>query len=233
MLDMGFEPQLRRIISQIRPDRQTLMWSATWPREIQHLARDICREQPTKVTVGRIESRANPDIRQDVRVVGELDKRQHFLDWLQGVCPPHGEAPRVLIFVETKRAADALVRELRQEQFSAIAIHGDKDQRERDAAMHRFRTGQTNILVATDVAQRGLDVKDVRYVVNYDVPKTVEDYVHRIGRTGRAGAAGVAVTFFGCDFRTPDRVRMARGLVKAMRDVGQEPPKELLQLTQI
>merc|ERR1719433_2429177 len=93
MLDMGFEPQLRRIISQIRPDRQTLMWSATWPREIQHLARDICREQPVKVLIGSTETEANADIRQEIRVIPELDKRQRFFDWLREVCPPHGEQP--------------------------------------------------------------------------------------------------------------------------------------------
>jgi len=232
MLDMGFEPQLRRIISQIRPDRQTLMWSATWPKEIQHLARDICREQPLKVTVGAVESQANPSIRQDVRVVTELDKRGRFMEWLREVSPPHGEQPRILIFVETKRAADALARELKYEQFRSAAMHGDKDQRERDSILHQFRVGQTNILIATDVAQRGLDIKDIRYVVNFDVPKTIEDYVHRIGRTGRAGANGTAVTFFGFDFPTPDRIRMARSMVKVMRDVGQEPSQELLRISQ-
>jgi len=232
MLDMGFEPQLRRIISQIRPDRQTLMWSATWPREIQHLARDICQEQPVKVTVGRVESQANPDIRQDVRVVRELDKRNHFTEWLREVCPAGGARPRVLVFVETKRAADALARELQHEQFDVSVIHGDKEQRQRDSAMHQFRTGKCHILIATDVAQRGLDIKDVRFVVNYDTPKTIEDYVHRIGRTGRAGASGDAVTFFGYDFPTPDKVRLARGLVKAMRDVGQEPSDELRHIAE-
>jgi len=230
MLDMGFEPQLRRIISQIRPDRQTLMWSATWPREIQHLARDICREQPVKVIIGSKETQANADIRQVVHVIPELDKRKHFFSWIQEVCPPQGEQPRILIFMETKRGADALVGELKYEQFPAAAIHGDKTQRERDSIMHQFRTGRTNILVATDVAQRGLDVRDVRFVVNYDMPKTIEDYVHRIGRTGRAGVQGTAVTFFGFDFPTPDRVRFARRLADVMRQAGQEPPPELRQI---
>jgi len=232
MLDMGFEPQIRRIISQIRPDRQTLMWSATWPKQIQHLARDICKEQPVKVMVGQVESQANPSITQDVRVVRELDKRGCFFDWLREVSPQNVEQPRILVFVETKRGADALARELKQEQFQVSALHGDKDQRERDSILHRFRTGETPILIATDVAQRGLDVKDVRYVVNYEVPKTIEDYVHRIGRTGRAGAQGTAVTFFGFDFPTPDRVRMARSLSKVMRDVGQEPPQELERIAE-
>jgi len=227
MLDMGFEPQIRRIVSQIRPDRQTLMWSATWPREIQHLARDFCREQALKVTVGKVASQANPDIKQEVYVINELNKRQRFFDWLKAVSPAGGEQPRILVFAETKRGADALCRELRHEHFPAAAIHGDKEQRERDSIMHQFRSGQRSILVATDVAQRGLDIKDIRYVVNYDVPKTIEDYVHRIGRTGRAGIGGTAVTFFGYDYPTPDRVRMARCIIKTMEDVGQQPPTVL------
>merc|ERR1712232_644230 len=126
--------------------------------------------------------------------------------------------------------ADALARELQYQNLSANAIHGDKDQRQRDRVMADFKTGRVNILVATDVAQRGLDIKNVRFVCNYDVPKTLEDYIHRIGRTGRAGATGTAVTFFPADAYTPDVIRMARGISKAMRDVGQSPPDGLLQI---
>merc|ERR1712023_613657 len=140
------------------------------------------------------------------------------------------EQPRILIFTDTKRAADALCRALKQEQFQAVAIHGDKDQRERDRALNAFRNGRTRILVATDVAQRGLDIKDVSYVVNYDMPKSVEDYIHRIGRTGRAGVSGTSVTFFGCDHVTSDKARMARGLAKVIEDTGQTPPEGLLRI---
>ena len=230
MLDMGFEPQLRRVVSQVRPERQTLMWSATWPTNIQHLVTDFCKEEMLKVTIGIAAAKANPDIRQDVRVVTELDKKQRFFEWLQEVSPPHGIQPRVLVFTDTKRAADALCRELRYEQYAASAIHGDKDQRERDSILYQFRKGQVRILVATDVAQRGLDIKDVAYVVNYSMPNTIEDYVHRIGRTGRAGAQGTAVSFFTCDFGTSDKVRMARGLVRVMQDAGQQPPEALKKL---
>lgn len=227
MLDMGFEPQLRRIVSQIRPDRQTLMWSATWPQEVQSLAATFCRERPLKVQVGHAGARANPDIRQEIRVCTELDKRQRFFDWLKEVSPESGTQPRILVFVDTKRSADALCRELKYERYSAAAMHGDKDQRERDSILQQFRTCETNILVATDVAQRGLDIKDIRFVVNYDVPKTIEDYIHRIGRTGRAGNGGTAVTFFGCDRGTADRVRMARNIAEVMQGVGQQPPDGL------
>jgi len=230
MLDMGFEPQLRRVVSQIRPERQTLMWSATWPREIRHLVRDFCQEQPLKATIGSMESRANPAITQEVHLVTELDKRGRFFDWLKGVSCTAGEQPRILVFTETKRGADALCRELIYEQFPAAAIHGDKEQLERERIMHHFRTGRVSILVATDVAQRGLDVKGIRYVVNYDVPKTIEDYIHRIGRTGRAGEGGHAVTFLGCDHCTPHRVHMARLMSRVIQDAGQEPPDELCRL---
>merc|ERR1712048_712586 len=230
MLDMGFEPQLRRIVSQVPPDRQTLLWSATWPKEVQRLARDFCQD-PLKLIIGRAEeTRANPDVHQQVVLTSELDKRRRFLEWMEEVSPTGTPEPRVLVFTETKRGADALCRELRNNQFHAAAIHGDKEQRERDRLLHDFRSGKTKILVATDVAQRGLDIKEVRFVVNYDVPKTVEDYVHRIGRTARAGATGTAITFFGYDYATPDRIRMARGIMKVMQDVGQEPPVELCRL---
>jgi len=228
MLDMGFEPQIRKIVSQIRPDRQTLMWSATWPKEIQRLARDFCREDPVKLTIGSEELSINPDITQQIEVVGEYEKREKFMSWIRQACSGN---QKVLVFTETKRGADALCRELQYQQLSASAIHGDKEQRERDRTLHQFKTGHVSVLIATDVAQRGLDIKDVAYVVNYDVPKTMEDYIHRIGRTGRAGAKGTALTFFPAEAYTPDMIRMARNIVKSMRDIGQTPPEALVNLT--
>jgi ATP-dependent RNA helicase DDX5/DBP2 len=227
MLDMGFEPQIRKVVSQIRPDRQTLMYSATWPKEIQRLARDFCREDPVKLTIGSEELSMNPNITQQIEVVGDYDKRDRFMSWMRNVVKPD---EKVLVFTETKRGADSLCRELQYQQFSANAIHGDKEQRQRDRILGEFRSGHTNILVATDVAQRGLDISDVAYVANYDVPKTHEDYIHRIGRTARAGKQGVAVTFFPADVYTPDVVRMARSISKCMRDVGQPPPQSLLDI---
>jgi ATP-dependent RNA helicase DDX5/DBP2 len=227
MLDMGFEPQIRKVVSQIRPDRQTLLWSATWPKEIQRMARDFCREDPVKVTIGSEELSTNPDITQQIEVVGEFEKRDRFMSWIKEAA---GGDERVLVFTETKRGADSLCRELQYQQMSAAAIHGDKDQRTRDRCLAEFKSGRTNVLIATDVAQRGLDIKDVRFVVNYDVPKTLEDYIHRIGRTGRAGAKGTAVSFFPADAYTPDMIRMARSIAKCMRDVGQEPPRALVDL---
>jgi len=231
MLDMGFEPQIRKVVSQIRPDRQTLMWSATWPKEIQRLARDFCREDPIKLTIGTEELSLNPNITQQIEVVGEYEKRDRFMHWIQNCGVTNGGDKKVLVFTETKRGADALCRELQYRQLSAAAIHGDKEQRERDSTLNNFKLGRCNILIATDVAQRGLDIKDVTYVVNYDVPKTLEDYIHRIGRTGRAGAKGTAVTFFPAESYTPDMIRMARGISAQMKNIGQEPPLALLELT--
>ncbi|CAE7687656.1 DBP2 [Symbiodinium microadriaticum] len=238
MLDMGFEPQIRKVVSQIRPDRQTLMWSATWPKEIQRLARDFCREDPIKLTIGTEELSLNPNITQQIEVVGEFDKRDRFMSWIKSVAAE--EDIKVLVFTEwlgpfNVYATFALRARARQNEawyqnLSANAIHGDKEQRQRDKTLHDFKTGRCNILIATDVAQRGLDIKDVAFVVNYDVPKTLEDYIHRIGRTARGGAKGTAVTFFPADAYTPDMIRMARAIGKAMRDVGQAPPKELLDL---
>jgi ATP-dependent RNA helicase DDX5/DBP2 len=228
MLDMGFEPQIRKVVSQIRPDRQTLLYSATWPREIQRLARDFCREDPIKMTVGSEELTSNADITQQIEVVGEYEKRERFMSWIREV---GASGQKVLVFTETKRGADALCRELQYSQMSAAAIHGDKEQRQRDRCLADFRSGRTTILIATDVAQRGLDIKDVAYVVNYDVPKTIEDYIHRIGRTGRAGAKGTAVTYFPAEAYTPDMIRMARKIAQTMREVGQSPPDALLMLT--
>jgi len=227
MLDMGFEPQIRKVVSQVRPDRQTLMWSATWPREIQRLARDFCREDPIKLTIGSEELSTNPDITQQIEVVGDFEKRSRFMEWIKSAA---GQTSRVLVFTETKRGADSLCRELQYQQLNAQAIHGDKDQRQRDRCIADFKSGRCNILVATDVAQRGLDIKDVKFVCNYDVPKTLEDYIHRIGRTGRAGAKGTAVTFFPAESYTPDVIRMARLIAKAMREVKQSPPDALLNL---
>jgi len=227
MLDMGFEPQIRKVVSQIRPDRQTLMWSATWPKEIQRLARDFCREDPVKLTIGPQELAMNPDIQHQIEVVGDYDKRDRFMSWIRSAV---SDTQKVLVFTETKRGADSLCRELQYQQFNAAAIHGDKEQRQRDRILSEFRSGRCNILVATDVAQRGLDIKDVLYVANYDIPKTQEDYIHRVGRTGRAGAKGTAVTFFPADVHTPDVVRMARSISKSMREVNQMPPDSLLAI---
>jgi len=221
MLDMGFEPQVRKICSQCRPDRQTLMWSATWPREVQRLARDICREDPVHINVGALELRTAHTIRQYVEVINEGDKRNRLRRLLEKVM----DGSKILIFCGSKRDCDTLTREMRLDGWPALCIHGDKKQEERDWVLKEFKDGKNPILVATDVASRGLDVKDIKYVINYDFPTQIEDYVHRVGRTGRAGATGSSYTFF-----SPDKSRCAGDLVKVLKEANQPVPEELEKL---
>jgi len=221
MLDMGFEPQVRKICSQCRPDRQTLMWSATWPKDVQRLARDICREDPVHINVGALELRTAHTIRQYVEVINEGDKRNRLKRLLEKVM----DGSKILIFCGSKRDCDTLTREMRLDGWPALCIHGDKKQEERDWVLKEFKEGKNPILVATDVASRGLDVKDIKYVINYDFPTQIEDYVHRVGRTGRAGATGSSYTFF-----SPDKTRHAAELVKVLKEAGQPVPEELEKL---
>merc|ERR1711953_691939 len=222
MLDMGFEPQVRKITSQIRPDRQTLMWSATWPREVQKLARDICRENPVHINVGSLDLRTAHTIRQYVEVVSQADKKHRLRRLLEKVM----DGSKILIFAQTKREGDDLIREMRTDGFPALCIHGDKKQEEREWVLKEFKEGKSPILVATDVASRGLDVKDIEYVINYDFPAQIEDYIHRVGRTGRAGATGSSYTFF-----TKDKFRHARELIDVLREASQPVPSELERLS--
>jgi ATP-dependent RNA helicase DDX5/DBP2 len=217
MLDMGFEPQIRKIVSQIRPDRQTLLWSATWPKEIQGLARDFLQD-PYQVTIGSLETKANKMVKQIVKVVDEYAKTKE----LQQVLRDHYNDGKMLIFSETKRNCDSLTRQLRMDGYNARCIHGDKSQQERDWVLKEFKEGTANLLVATDVAARGLDVKNIQFVVNYDMPNNFEDYVHRVGRTARAGKTGTAISFF-----TSKNAGMAGDLVHNLRENNMEIPPQL------
>jgi len=222
MLDMGFEPQLRKICSQIRPDRQVLMWSATWPRDVQNLARDYLRDY-YQVTVGSLDLAGNKDVTQMVEVCSDQDKYRNLLRYLRENLTGKD---RVLVFVETKKGCDMLTRSLRMDGFQARAMHGDKSQEERDWVLREFKSCQSTLLVATDVAARGLDVDDIRMVVNFDFANDMESYVHRIGRTGRAGKKGVAVSFF-----VPEKNgRLARELIDILDRTTQNIPPELRSL---
>ncbi|KAK2003708.1 DEAD-domain-containing protein [Colletotrichum falcatum] len=223
MLDMGFEPQIRKIIGQIRPDRQTLMWSATWPKEVRALASDFLTDF-IQVNIGSMELAANHRITQVVEVVNESEKRDRMIKHLEKMMD--NKENKVLIFVGTKRVADEITRFLRQDGWPALSIHGDKQQNERDWVLDQFKTGKSPIMVATDVASRGIDVRNITHVLNYDYPNNSEDYIHRIGRTGRAGAMGTAVTFF-----TTDNSKQARDLVNVLREAKQEIDPRLAEMT--
>ncbi|KAL6507306.1 hypothetical protein OROGR_023501 [Orobanche gracilis] len=217
MLDMGFEPQIRKIVKEVPSRRQTLMYTATWPKEVRRIAADLLAN-PVQVNIGNVdELAANKAITQHVEVLSPMDKRQRLLEILRSQEP----GSKIIIFCSTKKMCDLLAGNLSR-QFGAAAIHGDKSQDERDHVLNQFRTGRSPVLVATDVAARGLDVKDIRVVVNYDFPTGVEDYVHRIGRTGRAGATGVAYTFL-CD----QDAKHASELVKLLEGADQNVPPEV------
>lgn len=188
---MGFEPQIRQIVdeSDMSKDRQTSMFSATFPKEIQELASDFLKDY-LFLAIGRVGAAAS-DIVQSVLYVPENEK-QAFLSHFIREHPDE----RILVFVDTKRQADILQNELNVQSIGCAAIHGDRSQEDRDIALDGFRKGIIPILVATDVASRGLDIPDVQYVINYDLPSNIEDYVHRIGRTGRAGNEGHAISYY-------------------------------------
>ncbi|KAI8913298.1 P-loop containing nucleoside triphosphate hydrolase protein [Gorgonomyces haynaldii] len=213
MLDMGFEVQIRKIVDQIRPDRQTLMWSATWPKEVQELARDY-QSDFIQVNVGSLDLSASHNIKQVVDIVNQGEKYSKLRRILEEAAETQS---KTIIFVGTKKTADELTADLRHDRFDAVAIHGDKKQNERDWVMRKFKGSSSTILIATDVAARGLDVKDIKIVVNYDFANNIEDYVHRIGRTGRAGASGTAYTFF-----TYDNSKQAKDLVAILDEAKQE-----------
>merc|ERR1712142_414034 len=214
MLDMGFEPQIRKIIEQIRPDRQVLMWSATWPREVQQLANDFLHHSYIHINIGASELSANHNILQIVDVCEDWQKEDKLARLLDEIGCEQGA--KILVFVETKRKADELTRLMRKDGWPAMCIHGDKQQKERDWVLGEFKTGSTSILVATDVAARGLDVDDVKFVINYDYPNNSEDYIHRIGRTGRKGNTGTSYTLF-----TPGNAPKARDLVSVLTEAKQ------------
>eukprot|EP00408_Alexandrium_pacificum_P062407 CAMPEP_0171177072 /NCGR_PEP_ID=MMETSP0790-20130122/12055_1 /TAXON_ID=2925 /ORGANISM="Alexandrium catenella, Strain OF101" /LENGTH=609 /DNA_ID=CAMNT_0011641967 /DNA_START=46 /DNA_END=1875 /DNA_ORIENTATION=- len=197
MLDMGFEPQVRQIVERTGLGRssafprQSMMFSATFPREVQHMAQDFLQDY-VFITVGRVGAAAET-VKQHVVYAGDVKQKVRELERaITDNLPKEGLA---VIFVETKRAADNLELELYNAGVAVTAIHGDRTQAQREEALTAFKSGDCPVLVATDVAARGLDIPNVALVVNFDMPKQLDDYVHRIGRTGRAGRKGVAVAF--------------------------------------
>jgi len=221
MLDMGFEPQIRAIVENedMPPtsDRQTLMFSATFPREIQRLAQDFL-EDYIFLRVGRVGSTTD-SITQRVINVEEHEKHNILIDLLESV------QGLTLVFVETKKACDSLEDWLYEQNYDVVAIHGDRTQREREAALTRFKSNSGSILVATDVAARGLDIPNVTHVINYDLPNDINDYVHRIGRTGRAGHTGLATAFV-----NEKNKNIVNELMELLTETDQEVPSWLVQM---
>lgn len=224
MLDMGFEPQIRNIISKItNQDRQTLMWSATWPKEVRALAEDFLKTY-VQINIGALQLTANHNITQIIDVCEEPDKMPKLMQLLSEI-RQESVQNKTIIFAETKRKVDEVTKQLRSRGLVTMCIHGDKSQQERDFVLRQFRDGISTTLVATDVAARGLDVDDVKYVVNYDYPNNSEDYVHRIGRTGRRDRRGTAYTFF-----TRANAKQAADLVDVLREAQQQINPKLIAM---
>jgi ATP-dependent RNA helicase RhlE len=204
MLDMGFAPQINKIVAQIPSYRQTLLFSATMPPEVEALARKYLRK-PIVIQIGR-RSGASNMVTHAVYPVPRERKGALLVELLRDV-----KSETVLVFTRTKHGADKVVRDLEHAGIKATAMHADKTQSQRTKALEQFKSGAINVLVATDIAQRGLDISGITHVINYDVPQQPEDYVHRIGRTGRAAATGDAFTFM-----APDEIAMVRSIERVI-----------------
>nr|XP_020138002.1 probable ATP-dependent RNA helicase DDX46 [Microcebus murinus] len=219
MFDMGFEPQVMRIVDNVRPDRQTVMFSATFPRAMEALARRIL-SKPIEVQVGG-RSVVCSDVEQQVIVIEEEKKFLKLLELLGH----YQESGSVIIFVDKQEHADGLLKDLMRASYPCMSLHGGIDQYDRDSIINDFKNGTCKLLVATSVAARGLDVKHLILVVNYSCPNHYEDYVHRAGRTGRAGNKGYAYTFI-----TEDQARYAGDIIKALELSGTAVPPDLEKL---
>uniref|UniRef100_A0A7S2BAD7 RNA helicase n=1 Tax=Alexandrium andersonii TaxID=327968 RepID=A0A7S2BAD7_9DINO len=224
MLDMGFEPQVKELVRFLPPQRQTALFTATWPREVKQVAETLT-QTPTHIQVGSSDAQTtNADIRQHVvKIRSESDKMRHLEEEIFPLLQKSGCS--ALIFTKTKRAAASMHSTLARAGAPIVPLHGDMDQRDRDHSLWAFKQGKAKVLVATDVAQRGLDIKNVHIVVNYDPPANVEDYVHRIGRTGRAGVKGDAFTYL-----YDNETGIAMNIMKVMKKSGQEVPAELKEI---
>ena len=215
MLDMGFVHDVKRIIAKLPTKRQTLFFSATMPDEIKKLA-DVLLTDPVKVEVTPPASTVDL-IQQSLYLVDKHNKQSLLIHLLQDK-----SIQTVLVFTQMKHAADKLARSLNQAGIRTEAIHGNKSQNARQAALANFKNKQTRVLVATDIAARGIDIDELTHVVNYELPNVPETYVHRIGRTGRAGASGVAISF--CDRSEKDFLRDIEKLIRKTIPVVKEHP---------
>jgi len=221
MLDQGFERDIRAIVGKTHPGRQTALFSATWPDNVRELAHSFLTK-PIKVTIGSDDLAAGTRITQIVEVLEDRAREQRLQQLLKKYHKDRKN--RILIFVLYKKEADRIENNLSRTGWKVTSIHGDKSQDGRTKAVEQFKSGEIPLLVATDVAARGLDIPGVDFVINYSFPLTIEDYVHRIGRTGRAGREGTAHTFF----QQCDKLR-AGELVKVLKEAGQEVPKAMME----
>jgi len=231
MLDLGFLPPIRRIVSHLPPRRQNLFFSATMPSEIGRLADELLRD-PARIAVSPVASTVD-NVAQRVLHVESHNKRSLLVELFADP-----QMSRALVFTRTKRGADRVARHLEAAGIRVAAIHGNKSQSQREHALAAFRAARIRVLVATDIAARGIDVDDVTHVVNYELPHVPESYVHRIGRTARAGAAGIAISLCDADERDllRDIERLTRQSIPAedrCGDAGRQPDRPARQVTKM
>lgn len=231
MLDKGFEDDIKHIISQMPSPkkRQTAMFTATWPKSIRDLASTFMRE-PVKITIGRNDTDDSGELRANTRIVQKVEvldgalKQQRLLQLLKEHNAGNKRNDRILVFCLYKKEAQRIENFIHGRGMQVAGIHGDMSQSARIASLESFKSGSVNLLVATDVAARGLDIPEVKVVINVTFPLTAEDYVHRIGRTGRAGKSGLAITFF-----TEQDKALAGGLINVLKAAKQDVPDSLLK----
>ncbi|KAH8312060.1 hypothetical protein KR044_009205, partial [Drosophila immigrans] len=223
MLDMGFEPQIRKVLLDIRPDRQTIMTSATWPPGVRRLAQSYMRN-PIQVCVGSLDLAATHSVHQ---VIELLEDDQHKFQTLKEFVKNMTHEEKIIVFCGRKARADDLSSDLSLDGFMTQCIHGNREQYDREQAIADIKSGIVRILVATDVASRGLDIEDITHVINYDFPRNIEEYVHRVGRTGRAGRKGTSISFI-----TREDWAMAKELIPILEEANQEVPEQLRDMAQ-
>ncbi|XP_017679432.1 PREDICTED: probable ATP-dependent RNA helicase DDX43 [Lepidothrix coronata] len=222
MLDMGFEPQIMKILIDVRPDRQTVMTSATWPDGVRRLAKSYLKN-PMIVYVGTLDLAAVNTVEQRVVVIAEEEKRAFMYGFIESMKPKD----KVIIFVGKKLTADDLASDFGIQGIPVQSLHGNREQCDREQALDDFKKGKVKILVATDLASRGLDVHDITHVFNFDFPRNIEEYVHRVGRTGRAGRTGEAVTLV-----TKNDWKFASELIEILERTNQVVPDQLIAMAE-
>lgn len=225
MLEFNFEQNLRDIVRLIQKNRQTLMWSATWPKEVRELANDFL-SNPITVVIGTSKLTINSDIIQLFDQVDREDKFQHLIDTIKKIYAENPESAKILVFTSRKSDCDELSFALQNRYgFESEAIHGGLDQSKREFVINQFRKAKKMILIGTNVVSRGIDVEDISHIINYDLPDTIEDYIHRIGRTARNTKKGVSISFF-----TDKDKTLSKKLIKVLHKAGQEPPEWLQRI---
>lgn len=224
MLDMGFMPQIRKIMCDLRPDRQTVMMSATWPPGVRKIATDFMNS-PIQVFIGSLDLAAVNSVSQEIVMTDSESKRELLFKFILHTMT---EKDKAIVFVGRKFVADDISSDLALSDIACQCMHGDRDQADREQALADLKSGATRLIIATDVASRGLDIDDITYILNYDFPSNVEEYVHRVGRTGRAGKTGKSITFF-----TRDDWSHAQELIDILqKSVDPVIPDELLLMAE-